>query len=147
VGGSYVLTRFGKGLAPASSITSIYFRSNGNLALYLWSQDNGDSTHDFQNYSAVASCVGSNSPSCSHWMMGIGGCGGTSTTSCTVGSTQVSIVNRFVGVNWVVPSNWVTTPPTGIIPLNPVLYENTVTLNPASMVGCTAPYPSGGYDC
>jgi hypothetical protein len=27
------------------------------------------------------------------------------------------------------------------------LYEGTATLNPASVAGCTSPYPTGGYDC
>jgi len=146
VGGSYVLSRFGKGLAPGSSISSIYFRSNGNLATYLWSGDTGDGTKDFLNFSVVAGCFGAGITSvapCAHFQRGIGANGGP----VTVGLAQVAIVNRFVGLNWVAPSNWVSSPPTGIIPLNPVLYENTITLNPASAVGCTSAYPTGGYDC
>jgi len=146
VGGSYVLSRFGKGLAPGSSISSIYFRSNGNLATYLWSGDTGDGTKDFLNFSVVAGCFGAAVTSvapCAHFQRGIGANGGP----VTVGLAQVAIVNRFVGLNWVAPSNWVTSPPTGIIPLNPVLYENTITLNPASVAGCTSAYPTGGYDC
>jgi len=146
VGGSYVLSRFGKGLPPASSVSGIYFRSNGNLAAYLWSQDTGDITHDFLNFSVVASCFGAAVTStgpCAHFQRGIGANGGP----ISVGLSQVSIVNRFVGLNWVAPFNWATTPPLGIIPLAPVLYENTITLNPASVAGCTTPYPTGGYDC
>jgi hypothetical protein len=146
VGGGYTLTRFGKGLAPASSVSSIYFRSNGNLALYLWSQNNGDITHDFLNFSVVASCFGkplSSMAPCAHFQQGIGANGGP----VPVGLSQVSIVNRFVGLNWVAPFNWATSPPVGIIPLTPVLYENTITLNPSTVAGCTAPYPTGGYDC
>ncbi|HTD18548.1 MAG TPA: hypothetical protein VK667_03355, partial [Ktedonobacteraceae bacterium] len=145
-GGSYVLRRFGKGLAPASSVSGIYFRSNGNLAAYLWSQDTGDITHDFLNFSVVASCFGAAVTStgpCAHFQRGIGANGGP----ISVGLSQVSIVNRFVGLNWVAPFVWATTPPLGIIPLAPVLYENTITLNPASVAGCTTAYPIGGYDC
>ncbi len=144
---SYTLTRFGKGVAPASSISSIYFRSGGNLALWTWSLDTGDATHDFLNYSIIAICFGTTSPNCSHWMMGIGGCGGTLTSPCTIGLQQVAIVNRFVGLNWVAPYNWQSSPPAGIIPFAPVIHEGGYTLNPASTVGCTSPFPSGGYDC
>jgi len=146
VGGSYALTRFGKGLSPASSISGSYFRSSGNLALYLWSQDTGDITHDFLNFSVVASCFGApvaSTGSCAHFQQGIGANGGP----VSVGLAQVAIVNRFVGNNWVAPFNWNNSPPTGIIPLNPILYENTITLNPASVAGCATPYPAGGYDC
>jgi hypothetical protein len=146
VGGSYVLSRFGKGLAPASSVSSIYFRSNGNLAAYLWSQDTGDITHDFLNFSVVASCFGAAVTStgpCAHFQRGIGANGGP----ISVGLSQVAIVNRFVGLNWIAPFNWATSPPVGILPLPPVLYENTVTLNPSTIAGCTTPYPTGGYDC
>jgi hypothetical protein len=145
-GGSYVLSRFGKGLAPASSVSGIYFRSNGNLAAYLWSQDTGDITHDFLNFSVVASCFGAAVTStgpCAHFQRGIGANGGP----ISVGLSQVAIVNRFVGLNWVAPFNWVSSPPVGIIPLAPVLYENTITLKPSSVAGCTIPYPNGGYDC
>ena len=146
VGGSYTLTRFGKGLAPASSVSSIYFRSNGNLATYIWSQNNGDMTHDFLNFSVVASCFGiavTSTGPCAHFQQGIGANGGP----VSVGLSQVAIVNRFVGLNWVAPFNWLSSPPVGAIPIPPVLYENTVTLNPASVVGCTTSYPAGGYDC
>jgi len=146
VGGSYILSRFGKGLAPASSINGVYFRSNGNLAAYLWSQNTGDITHDFLNFSVVASCFGAAVTStgpCAHFQRGIGANGGP----ISVGLGQVAIVNRFVGLNWIAPFNWISTSPVGIIPLAPVLYENTITLNPASMAGCGTPYPTGGYDC
>jgi hypothetical protein len=146
VGGSYILTRFGKGVAPASSVSSIYFRSSGNLALWLWSQDNGDITHDFLNFSVVASCFGRPVTSiqpCAHFQQGIGANGGP----VSVGLSQVAIVNRFVGLSWVGPFNWASTPPYGVVPLPPVLYENTIILNPAGLVGCTTPYPAGGYDC
>jgi len=146
VGGNYVLTRFGKGLAPASGVTSIYFRSNGNLAAYIWSQDTGDITHDFLNFSVVASCFGAAVTStgpCAHFQQGIGANGGP----IPVGLSQVAIVNRFVGTNWVAPFNWATSPPVGVIPLQPVLYENTLILNPSGVAGCTNPYPTGGYDC
>ena len=146
VGGNYALTRFGKGLAPASSVSGIYFRSNGNLAAYLWSQNTGDMTHDFLNFSVVASCFGAAVTStgpCAHFQRGIGANGGP----ISVGLSQVAIVNRFVGTNWVAPFNWVSSPPVGVIPLQPVLYENSLILNPAGVAGCTNPYPTGGYDC
>ncbi len=146
VGGSYTLTRFGKGLAPASSVSNTYFRSNGNLALWIWSQNTGDITHDFLNFSIVASCFGAAVTStgpCAHFQQGIGANGGP----IPVELSQVSIVNRFVGTNWVAPFNWATSPPVGVIPLQPVLYENTLILNPSGAAGCTNPYPTGGYDC
>jgi hypothetical protein len=146
VGGNYALSRFGKGLAPASSVSRIYFRSDGNLAAYLWSQNTGDITHDFLNFSVVASCFGAAVTStgpCAHFQRGIGANGGP----ISVGLSQVAIVNRFVGTNWVAPFNWLSSPPVGVIPIPPVLYENTLTLNPASVAGCTNPYPTGGYDC
>ncbi len=146
VGGSYTLTRFGKGLAPASSISGIYSHSSGNLALYIWSQDNGDFTHDFLNFAVVASCFGqpvTSSAPCAHYQQGIGANGGP----IPVGLTQIAIVNRFVGLNWVGPYNWATAPPTGIGSLPPVLHEGSLTLNPSSIAGCSSPYPTGGYDC
>ncbi len=148
-GGSYTLQRFGKGLAPASSISGIYFRSSGNLALYAWSQDNGDIVHDFLNFSVVAACFGKpaeplgSTSACGHFQQGIGANGGP----VAVGLNQVAIVNRFVGLNWVSPFNWVSSPPTGIVPFPPVLYEGSYTSNPASLVGCSQHYPIGGYDC
>jgi hypothetical protein len=150
VGSSYTLTRFGAGLPPASS--GSYFRSNGNLALYLWTENNGDFTHDFLNYGVVTACYGqATTPlgsipapsSCAHFQQGIGANGGPK----VVDITTVGIVNRFMGLNWVSPFNWVSSPPVGIVPLPPVLYENTLTLKPSVVAGCTAPYPTGGYDC
>ena len=145
-GGSYVLHRFGKGLLPGSSVSGAYFRSNGNLAAYLWSQDTGDITHDFLNFSVVASCFGTAVTStgpCAHFQRGIGANGGP----ISVGLSQVAIVNRFVGLNWISPWNWAASPPVGIGLLPPVLYENSITLNPSNVAGCTTPYPMGGYDC
>lgn len=148
-GNSYTLQRFGKGFQPASSVSGIYFRSAGNLALWIWSQDNGDFTHDFLNFSVVAACfgrpadpLGSTGP-CDHFQQGIGANGGP----MQVGLSQVSIVNRFVGLNWVSPYNWVSGPPTAFASLPVTLYENGMTLNPSSVAGCTTAYPSGGYDC
>ena len=146
VGGSYTLTRFGKGVAPASSVSSVYFRSNGNLALYLWSEDTGDITRDFLDFSIINACYGlpvTSTGSCAHFQQGIGANGGPN----PVGLTQVAIVDRFVGLDWIAPFNWSISPPLGIIPLSPVLHENTITLNPASVAGCATPYPAGGYDC
>jgi len=150
MGGSYTLTRFGVGLRPATSVSNLYFRSSGNLALWTWSEDNGDITHDFLTFSTIASCFGQSSPImpiCLHWEMGIGGCGGTITSPCQIGFSQVAIVNRFVGLNWVAPFNWQTAPPTGMAGFAPVLYDDGFTLNPASVAGCLEPFPAGGYDC
>ena len=147
-GGSYTLARFGKyGGPPASSVSNLYSRSSGNLALWIWSQDNGDITHDFLNFSVIASCfgvIGILGDRCFHWEAGIGGCGGP---PCVIGLNQIAIVNRFAGLNWIAPYNWISSPPTGIAALAPVLYEGSYTMNPASLVGCVSPYPAGGYDC
>ena len=149
VGGYYTLTRFGRGVPPGSSLTNAYFRSNGNLALYVWSGDNGDFTHDFVNFASVAHCYGQpaqplgSTGTCPRFQQGIGANGGP----IPVGIVQISIVLRFVGVRWVDPYTWQTSPPTGIAPFPPVLYEGGVTLNPASVAGCGSAYPAGGYDC
>jgi hypothetical protein len=147
VGGSYALTRFGNGLAPASSISQIYFRSSGTLALCIWATFNCTSSlqQDFLYFSEIAGCFNqpvSPSPPCNHWQQGIGNPGGN-----PIGLTQVAIILRFAGLNWVAPYNWNTSPPLGIAALSPVLYEGSSTLNPASVAGCTLPYPAGGYDC
>lgn len=149
VGGSYTLTRFGIGTSPGGAISSTYFRSAGNLALWAWSLDNGDFTHDFLNFGVVAACfgqpaqpLGSTGP-CPHFQQGIGANGGP----ISVGLNQVAIVNRFVGINWASPYNWAQLGPLGISSPAPVLHEGTATMNPASLVGCTTAYPAGGYDC
>jgi hypothetical protein len=141
VGQSYTLTRFGNGLAPASSVSGIYFRSSGNTALWIWSRNKGDTTHDFLNFAQPVACYGQPvnlTGPCGHWQQGIGNPGNGN----SVGLSQISIVLRFFGVNWVAPYDWQTNPPLGIGPFPPVLYEGSVTLNPSSVVGC----PSG-YDC
>jgi hypothetical protein len=147
VNGYYTLSRFGKGIAPASSISSIYFRSGGNLALWTWSQNTGDITHDFLNFSIVASCFNSLSLTCLHWMMGIGGCGGSPQNPCTIGLNQIAEVGRFIGIGWVAPFNWQSSPPTGLVPPAPTIYEDGFTLQPASIAGCSLPFPNSGYDC
>jgi len=147
VGGSYTLTRFGNGLAPASSVSQIYFRSSGTLALCIWALITCTSSlqEDFLLFSQVVACFGLpiilGSP-CNHWQGGIGNPGGN-----PIGLTQIAIVLRFVGLNWVAPYNWNNSPPLGIGALSPVLYEGSATLNPASVAGCASPYPTGGYDC
>lgn len=144
VGGSYTLTRFGTGTVPGGSLNT-FFRSNGNLALWVWSSDTGVFSTDFLNFGVVSLCFGKpiGTVGCTHWQQGIGSPGGSS----IVGLTQVSIVQRFVGVNWVMPYDWVNSAPVGIAPRSPVLYEGTATLNPASVAGCVSSYPTGGYDC
>ena len=143
-GGSYTLQRFGKGLAPASSVNGIYFRSSGNLALWIWSEQGG--ANSFLNFEAVASCFGqavNPTGPCAHWQEGIGNPG----TGTSVGVNQVGIANRFYALNWIAPFSWSTFPPTGIALFAPVLYEGGATLNPASVAGCASAYPTGGYDC
>jgi hypothetical protein len=83
---------------------------------------------------------------CGHWQQGIGANGGPT----PIGISQISIVSRFVAVNWVAPFNWQTSSPIGIVPFTPfppVLYEGGFIMNPASVAGCTQAYPVGGYDC
>ncbi len=146
-GGTYTLQRFGLGFAPGASLTGSYFRSNGSLALWIWSGNTGDFTADFLNFGVVALCFGQpltgGTTGCGHWQQGIGAPAGLS----TVGLIQVGIVQRFVGVNWVAPYKWTTAPPQGIAAFPPILYEGSATLNPASVAGCAVPYPIGGYDC
>ena len=146
VGGSYTLTRFGNGLAPASSTTGIYFRSSGDLALYLWTLENDQTP--ISAVSAVSLCFGQplNFGSCAHWQHGIGASGpGVSpcapTVSGCVGISQVSAVELRYNLNWVSPKNWATDAPLGIGALPPTLYEGSVTLQP-----CTID-PVNGYDC
>jgi hypothetical protein len=148
-GGSYTLQRFGKGLSPGSSLNNAYFRSAGNLALYLWSGNNGDFVHDFLNFGVVAGCFGQPSQplgttaGCGHFQQGIGANGGPK----VVDVSTIGVVNRFVGLNWVQPYQWTSSPPPGITANPPVLREGTALLSPASVVGCSAAYPTGGYDC
>jgi hypothetical protein len=179
-GGSYTFERFGHGTNPAGSLNGAYSRSAGTLALYLWSGNNGDFNHDFLNFGAVAGCYGqavqplppNGMPSgCAHWQEGIGGMvldiNGNPQPS-QVSNTQIGIVNRFLGLNWVQPFQWTSSPPTGITERTPVLYEGISTggvgnpfasgrqqiLFPASndpqlapSAGCSRMYPVGGYDC
>jgi len=144
---SYTLQRYGSVSSITASgcgVSDHYFRSNCTLAIWIWSGDNGDLTHDFQNLQTIRACSGVTPvPSqCVHWAYGIGGTGGTALTA-----VQIGAVNRFLGVNWVggpAPSNfsWSTNPPTGIIALPPVLYDGpSTTLNPCSID------PVNGYDC
>ena len=151
VGGSWTFVRYGHGQTPGGSLLT-YFRSNGNLALWIWSQNTGDFNHDGQLFSILASCVNlAPVPAkCSGWGMGIGNTSGTSAALATITSTQVSIVLRFQGVNWVAPFDWRTLPPQNIGAFPPVLYEGAATLNPSTVVGhdCSISYSGGGgYDC
>ncbi len=127
-GGSYTLTRFGKGLAPGSSTTGTYFRSSGNLALYDWTGESDTSA--VQPVSAVSLCF--NAPvltgSCTHWQQGIG-----ASSTGIVGINQISTVELRYNLNWVAPFEWATNPPLGIGALAPILYEGSVTLNPCSI--------------
>jgi hypothetical protein len=147
IGGSYTLTRNGLGFAPGSSPQGAYFRSSGTLAIYIWTQNTGDAIGDPINFSIVASCIGRTDlfSNCDHFKLGICGSGGG-----PVAGIQASCVLRFIFVQWASPFNLTTNPPIGMaIPPTPVLYEGSVTLNPARLVGCGIPQPAPtqGYDC
>jgi hypothetical protein len=147
VGGSYTLQRYGQGLSPASSISGVYFRSSGNLALWIWSGQN--SAQPLTVFATVAACYGQpplplgTTTGCGHFQQGIGANGGPK----QVDATQVAIENRYYGLNWVSPYGWDPTVLLGIAPMAPILYEGGLVLNPASVAGCNAAYPTGGYDC
>jgi len=144
VGQSFTLQRTGKGIAP--SFPGDYFRSSGNLALWLWAGGPNLSSNWF---SIAKSCFGAapvalgatpTVSSCAHWQQGIGTSGQTTTNAsdpgCPVGSTcgirvgtnQLSIIRLYsVPIDWLGAVNgnaltWNATPPQGIIPLNPILY-------------------------
>ena len=137
LGDSYTLTRFGYGLAPGSSGT--YFRSAGDLALWTWASNGNAAGPNIVTLSQVALCFGLplGPSSCTHWQEGIG-----ASSIGIVGISQIAVVAIRYNVNWITPFNWQTDPPLGLGQFAPVLYEGSVTLNPASVVGC----PSG-YDC
>jgi hypothetical protein len=178
VGGFYQLTSFGSGTTPGVANPSTkYFKSSGTLAVYIWSGNNGDSTHDFINASTIASCFAKPvpTPGCTQWQQGIGN--PSAPPGAPVGIIQVSATFAFYTKQWIGPFNWLpgiayaccpfgSNPPTGIAdPLQPpntlVLFESRSSgnpgnpfpagkpqiLNPAANVGCAAAYPSGGYDC
>lgn len=145
-GGSITLKRFGLGTIPGGSLVT-YFRSSGNTALWMWSRASGIFSTDFLNFGAAALCFAKPQPTpgCGTWTAGIGNPTGTASAPATVGLTQVSIVERFVGVNWVSPFDWRNTPPQGIVSFPPTLYEGSVTLAPS---GCTVSFNNGGgYIC
>jgi hypothetical protein len=148
-GGAWSLTRYGTGTTPGASLNT-YFRSSGNLALWAWSGDSGNSATDFLSFGVVSLCFGRTPVplSCTNWSMGIGNPTGSATSPAPVGLTQVSIIQRFVGVNWVSPYDWRTSPPQNIGAFPPVLHEGSVTMNPGTIAGCSVPFNSGGgYDC
>jgi hypothetical protein len=137
-GGSYTLTRFGAGLAPASTTSAIYFRSAGDLALWIWSGPS-PAGPNIVALGSVLLCFGQPvnlSGPCAHWQHGIG-----ASLTGVVGPNQISIVELRFGLNWIAPFNWVTSPPLGIGTFPPVLYEGSATLNPCSID------PINGYDC
>ncbi len=134
-GGSWTLTRYGIGTIPGATLQT-YFRSSSTLALWVWSGDTGNFSTDFLNFAHASLCFNRNDPSCNIYEHGIGGSGGL------VGLLQISIVARFIGVNWVSPFDWRTSPPQNIsLPFPPVLHEGSVTLNPCRID------PVSGYDC
>ena len=143
-GGTFTLTRYGctittggtACLPPASSPSGHYFRSSGDLALWIWSGMTGSSTSDFLTISLVAFCY--NRPigttGCTHYQSGIG-----ASSSGVVGFIQVSAIASFFGVGWTTPYSWSSL--AGIDSFPPVLYEGSFTLNPCSID------PVNGYDC
>jgi len=137
-GGSIILQRYGLGTSPGGSLNT-YFRSAGNLALWAYSGDRGNFSQDFLNFGRASLCYGKpvGSPGCTVWQHGIGG----SASGTVVGLTQLGVVQRFVGVNWVGPYDWTVAPPQNIVAYPPVLHEGAVTLNPCSID------PTNGYDC
>jgi ABC-type transport system substrate-binding protein len=162
-GSAMTLQRFGLGTTPGGSMNA-YFRSSGNLALCAWANTcTVDFNRGFLYFSTIDLCFGAplqplgSTNGCAHWQQGIGAPGGYS----MVGVTQVGIAQRFMGVNAVMPYNWVSSPPPGVSPYPPLLYEGlstgnfgnpfalgtSQTLTPASLAGCSSIYPIGGYDC
>jgi hypothetical protein len=116
----------------------MYFRSSSDLALYIWSLEND--INPILAVSFVASCYGqpvNPNSQCAHWQQGIG-----ASPTGVVGINQVSVVELRYNLNWINPFEWLTSPPLGIAALPPILYEGSVTLNPASVAGCP-----NGYDC
>jgi ABC-type transport system substrate-binding protein len=145
-GGSWTFKRFGYGTSPGGSLNT-YFRSSGNTALWIWSGNTGDFSRDFLNFGVAALCFGKNPPplSCGPLPLGIGNPTGSTISPAPVGLTQVSIVQRFVGVNWVSPYDWRTNPPQGIATFPPVLHEGSSNLAPGN---CGVPFnQGGGYVC
>jgi hypothetical protein len=139
-GGFYSLTRFSNGLAPASSVSGFYVRAASTAALWIWSRQNDVNPSTI--FGVVAACylkpVDLIGPG-AHFQQGIGGFNGLGGAPGPVNAAQIAIENRFYGLNWVRPFDWIRNPPTGIIPFPPVLHEGSVTLYP-----CPAP---NGYDC
>ena len=148
-GGTYTFKRFGAGTtAGLAAPQNTYFRSNGNLALYIWTGNTGrQDSEDFTNFSVITgpNCYAKpiGTAGCTRWQQGIGAPNG----NAMIGLTQVSEVQRFYQYNWVSPYDWSLSPPTGIGTYPPVLYEGLATLNPARLVGCIGTYPNAGYDC
>ena len=137
-GDFWTLTRFGQGTVPGSSLTGAYFRGASTLALWVWGRSTGVFSTDFLTFGQISLCFGKpvGTSGCTLWQHGIG-----ASPSGIVGLQQVSIVLRFVGVNWVSPYDWVSAPPQNIVAFPPVLHEGSVTLNPCNVD------PVNGYDC
>jgi hypothetical protein len=156
VGQSYSFQRFGKGFAPNSPPFDVYFRSNGNLAVYLWTLNTGKFAADFVNFTTMAACFNlpvTTSAPCAHFQNGIGSSNGTAGPAAPVGINQVLAVNRFVGVNWVFPFDWrsSTAAPTGIAPIaqlgnNPATGGVAFHEGSVNLVDCAFD-PIHGYDC
>jgi hypothetical protein len=155
-GQSYSFQRFGKGFAPNSPPFDVYFRSNGNLAVYLWTLNTGKFASDFVNFTTMAACfnlpVTAAAP-CAHFQNGIGSANGTAGPAAPVGINQVLAVNSFVGVNWVFPFDWrsSTAAPTGIAPIlqlgnNPATGGVAFHEGSVNLVDCAFD-PVHGYDC
>src|SRR5205809_745818 len=92
-GGTYTLTRFGK--TQSTSQNGAYFHSAGDLALWIWSEEN--QAAPIFPASAVLMCYGQplNSGSCAHWQQGIG-----ASSTGIVSIVQFSVVLRFFNIVW-----------------------------------------------
>ncbi len=148
-GNSITLTRFGIDYGPGQTTSGSYFRSSGTFALYLWSRDG--SANDLNNISQVSLCYGQpvGTQACTHYQQGIGNPNGDGTTCCVVGSSRVSIVERFYDVPWLYPFS-LSYPPGGVALPPMKLYEGPYTLLPGAdaPAGCSVSFNNGGgYDC
>src|SRR5260370_23046794 len=114
VGGSYTLTRFWNGLAPASSVSGIYFRSSGTLALCIWATFNctSSSQQGFLLISQIFACYGqpvNPAGPCSHWQRGLRNI--LANPGQLIVLAQVAIVLTFSSVHWTAPYDCNGRPP------------------------------------
>jgi hypothetical protein len=165
-GGTYTLTRYGKGQTPGATGTKEYFRSSGSLALYLWTLQIGDTAWDIIIQNDILPCFGPSQPpptlgqttGCGHYQQGIGQASGLGNITII----QFSIYARFKIIDWVQPFAWAqppcqigsgahctgqASPPDGMVTLfGATLYAGPYTLYAAASlrngipVGCNTAY-------